>query len=320
MKPRQLLKLLLGPAFLAWMVSSGRVNLHQVVGGLSHWQAMVAMLILLYIQSGVTTWRWNLLLRAQEIRLPFRRAFGLTMIGLLFNVAIPGAVGGDLMKGYYITRATGGRRSSAATSILLDRVVGLLGLLLLAVLMVAANHRELAQNAATRRLGAVLGAGLIAGMGVLFTLGLAGPRLAQWSRLPGLVRNVFRSLSEYRKRSSVIPTAIAVSVLSHLFSCMAYYIAFRSLGTAEDVSPAYFFLLVPLGFVATAVPLSPGGIGVGQAAFFALFRIVSSSHATAAADAFTVYQFAAILISLSGFYWYLSYKDFRVGFGVPSTY
>src|SRR6516162_7180388 len=152
MKPRQLLKLLLGPAFLAWMVSSGRVNLHQVVGGLSHWQAMVAMLILLYIQSGVTTWRWNLLLRAQEIRLPFRRAFGLTMIGLLFNVAIPGAVGGDLMKGYYITRATGGRRSSAATSILLDRVVGLLGLLLLAVLMVAANHRELAQNAATRRL------------------------------------------------------------------------------------------------------------------------------------------------------------------------
>jgi uncharacterized membrane protein YbhN (UPF0104 family) len=320
MKPGQLLKLLFGPAFLAWMVHSGRVNLHQVVGGLLHWQAMAAILILLYIQPGITAWRWNLLLRAQEIRLPYRRAFGLTMIGLMFNVAIPGAVGGDLMKGYYITRANAGRRTSAATSILMDRLLGLLGLFLLAVLVVAANYGELVQNVATRRLGAVLVIGLIGGIGVLFTSALAGPRLAQCSHLPGVVRNVFRSLSGYHEGISVILIAVTVSILSHFLSGMAYYIALRSTGRAADISVAYFFLLVPMGLVATAVPLSPGGIGVGQAAFFALFRIVSAPHAAAAADAFTVYQVATILVSLSGCWWYLSHGDVRAKTNLRGAY
>jgi hypothetical protein len=92
------------------------------------------------------------------------------------------------------------------------------------------------------------------------------------------------------------------------------------MGRLADVPAGYFFLLVPLGLVAIAVPISPAGIGVGQAAFFALFRIVSAAHATAAADAFTVYQFAVILVSLTGFYWYLSYKDVEVRTEVPSAH
>jgi glycosyltransferase 2 family protein len=296
---------------LAWMVGSGKLNLHRVVGGLSHWPTMLTMLIFLGMQPCVTAWRWSLLLRAQEIRLPYQQAFGFTMIGLLFNVAIPGPIGGDLVKGYYITRVTEGRKSAAAGTILIDRLVGILGLFLLAVLMVVANFGELAQSNATRSLGVVVTAGLIIGMGVLCTAVLAGRRLSELNLLPSVARKLFRSLSEYHKNARVIAIAIAVSVLSNLLPCMAYYIALRSVGGAENVSAANFFLLVPLGFVAMAVPITPLGLGVGQAAFFALFRIVSASHATAAADAFTVYQFGVILISLSGFFWYLSYKEVK---------
>jgi uncharacterized membrane protein YbhN (UPF0104 family) len=312
-------KLTLGPMFLAWMVVSGKLNLHNIVGGISQWPALLAILILLYIQPGMTAWRWNLLLRAQEIRLPYQRAFGLTMIGLLFNIAIPGAVGGDLVKGYYIMRVAEGRRSPAATTILIDRLIGILGLFLLAVLMVAVNFRELSQSPATRSLGVMIITGLIIGMTVLGTAVLGGPRLSRLSWLPGVVRRVLRSLADYHRNARIIPLAIAISVLSNVLPCLAYYIALRSVGSIEGVSTAYFFLLVPLGFVAMAVPVSPAGIGVGQAAFFALFRILSAAHATAAADAFTMYQFAVILVSLSGFYWYLSYKDASVPSGVPSV-
>lgn len=38
------LKLLLGPVLFAWMVYSGKLNLHQVVGGFSHWQVISAMI------------------------------------------------------------------------------------------------------------------------------------------------------------------------------------------------------------------------------------------------------------------------------------
>jgi hypothetical protein len=56
-KASQFLKFFMGPAFFAWMVHSGRLNLHQVSGGLSHWQPISAMIVLLCIQSGITACR-----------------------------------------------------------------------------------------------------------------------------------------------------------------------------------------------------------------------------------------------------------------------
>jgi len=247
-KASQILKLAFGLMIFAWMAGSGRVNVHQVVGTLLHWQAVLVMLCLLSIQPCVTAWRWSLLL--EEVRLPYRRAYGLTMIGLLFNSEIPGAVGGDLLKGYYVVRATRGRKSSVASSIVMDRVLGILGLICLSLLMAAANFRELVHNHATRSLGALLVTGLISGLAALYIGGLAGPGLSELGFLPAVVRKACRSLSEYYKKPSVMLIAVAVSVLSHVFPCMAYYVALRTVGIVEDVSLASFFLLMPPGFAA----------------------------------------------------------------------
>src|SRR6266700_3298428 len=129
------LKVLFGAGIVAWMASSGKLNLTQVARSLGEWPLMLGILALSYSQVCVSAWRWQLLLEAQEIWLPYRRACGLTMIGMLFNVVIPGSVGGDLVKGYYITRAATGRKSHAATTLLMDRAVGLIGLLFLGAVM-----------------------------------------------------------------------------------------------------------------------------------------------------------------------------------------
>ena len=75
-----------------------------------------------------------------------------------------------------------------------------------------------------------------------------------------------------------------------------------------DMPMGQFFLVVPLGLVTSAIPISPGGIGVGQAAFFALFQIVAPKYAAAGTNALTVFQVIFILLCVSGLYWYLSYK------------
>jgi uncharacterized protein (TIRG00374 family) len=149
------LKVLFGIGIVAWMAFSGKLNLVQVGRSLSQWPLMWIILALAYSQVAITAWRWQLLLAAQEIRLPFRHSWGLTMTGMLFNVVIPGAVGGDLIKGYYITRAASRRKSHAATTILMDRVVGLIGLLFLGAAIVLAGIREILRNPAIRYLGIV---------------------------------------------------------------------------------------------------------------------------------------------------------------------
>ena len=78
-----------------------------------------------------------------------------------------------------------------------------------------------------------------------------------------------------------------------------YYLALRSSGI-RDIPLDRFFLAVPLGFIVNALPLSPGGVGVGQAAFFELFQIIAPALAAPASDAMTVYQLMYFLVCGSG--------------------
>ena len=301
------LKILFGIAIVAWMAYSGKLNLAQVGKDLLAWPAMLAILALGYLQIGLTAWRWAILLSAQEITLPFGRVWGLTMIGMTFNVVIPGAVGGDLVKGYYIARAASGRGSHAATTIVMDRVVGLIGLLLLGAVMVLLNLQDTLRTPATRSLGAVTVGGVAGGIVVLYAAVFAGGGLGKLQFLPRAVRHIFEALHEYRRRADIIPIALAMSVANQALTCAMYYLALRATGIAH-MPLDQFFLVVPLGMVTNAIPISPAGVGVGQAAFFALFHIVAPQYASAAVDALTVFQVMFILLCLSGLYWYVSYK------------
>jgi uncharacterized membrane protein YbhN (UPF0104 family) len=315
-KASPVLKVLFGVGIFAWMAASGKLNLAQIARGLAHWPLMLAILGLGYCQIGICVWRWTMLLHAQDIPLSYRRAWGLTMIGVLFNVVIPGAVGGDLIKGYYITRATEGRKTHAATSIAMDRVVGLIGLLFLSAAVVLANAAEILRDPAMRTLGVLSVAGFLGGLAGLCAALFAGERLSRWSFLPRMVRDVFSALHEYRRNPAVVLNALALSVLNQTITCCSFYLALRSTGVT-GLSMSQFFLIVPLGMVTGAVPISPAGIGVGQAAFFALFKIVAPAYASAGTDAFTVFQAMFIVLCLSGLFWYVAYKHTDLAPGTP---
>ncbi len=307
-KAAPLLKAGFGAGVFAWMAFSGKLNFADIGRSFAHWPAMLAIFGLGYCQAGILAWRWRMLLAAQEIPLTMRRAWGLTMIGLLFNLAIPGAVGGDLVKGYYITRASAGRKAPAATSILMDRVVGLIGLLFLGAVMVLANLHETLRNPATRTLGALTIGGFIGGFAGLYAAIFAGDRFSRWKTLPGVLRSVFSALHEYRRNPGVTPVALALSVLNQGLTFLGFYLALRATGVT-GLSPGQFFLIAPLGFLVNAVPLSPGGIGVGQGAFFALFQIVAPAYASAGTSAFTAFQAVTIALGLTGAAWYIPYRQ-----------
>ncbi|HYA18136.1 MAG TPA: lysylphosphatidylglycerol synthase transmembrane domain-containing protein [Bryobacteraceae bacterium] len=304
---RVAVRILFGAAIVAWMVHSGKLDLARVRSSLAHWPLMLAILGLGYAQVAIATGRWNLLLGAQQIRLPYSRAWGLVMIGMVFNVVIPGAVGGDLVKGYYIAQAAGPRATHAATSVVMDRVAGLVGLLLLGALLVAIRWREVMHAAAMHRLALITVIGAPAGLAVLYAIVFAGARLADVRAMPGFARNIFHALADFRVPGSVIPAALLLSMANQAAGFAMYWLALRSTGAAS-IPLGPFFLAVPLGFIVNALPLSPGGIGVGQAGFFGLFHMVAPALAAQASDAMTVYQVMYFLVCGSGLFWYVSYR------------
>src|SRR5207253_4214581 len=79
--------------------------------------------------------RWWILVRGEGVVMPFFATCRITLIGNFFNSFMPGAIGGDPFKVYYVAAfAPPGRRVEAGATVLVDRAVGLFALVLVIAL------------------------------------------------------------------------------------------------------------------------------------------------------------------------------------------
>ena len=92
--------------------------------------AIFVFMPILFVQA----YRWWLLLQTIRINLPPGRVFALNMVGNFYNSFMPGSTGGDLLKAYYVAKQTP-HRTRAIMSVLIDRAVGLLALVILGGVM-----------------------------------------------------------------------------------------------------------------------------------------------------------------------------------------
>ena len=65
------------------------------------------------------------------------------------------------------------------------------------------------------------------------------------------------------------------------------------------------FFIVPVANVVASIPLLPGGIGVGQVAFFALFQLAGAQNPEQGGALCTLIQIYISLFHLSGIVFYL---------------
>lgn len=307
-----LLKVALAGGLIAWLIQSGRLEPARVAAAARHWPLLLGIVGVLCVQILIVTWRWNLLLRTQDIRLSYRRTLSLTMIGLASTLFMPGSVGGDLVKAYYVTLDASDKRPQAVMTIFLDRLIGLLGLLTVAVTGALLNL------AAVRESAVLIALATAAAVGVLFgaTVFIIGALVAEngsavvaglTRRLPlgGALWKCFLAARECRRQPAALAAAFAVTVPIHLLASLSFYLATVAVGYSGDAY-SHFLFLVPLGLFATAIPVSPGGIGTGQAAFVALFAFLPGGGGSLGADACTVFQFVAMCVYMTGLWAYIS--------------
>lgn len=97
------------------------------------WPWVVVAFLLMMPPYFIVSYRFHLLLSSQGIFVPFWEALRWTMIGFFFDLAMVSSNGGDLVKAGYVVKHFGpGMHTRAVMVVLFDRVLGLLGLFLLA--------------------------------------------------------------------------------------------------------------------------------------------------------------------------------------------
>ena len=263
---------------------------------------LIALAFTVYFASlSLTFVRWYWLVRVIEPTFRLRHAVLLGYIGNVFNLVIPGAVGGDLVKAAYLVRMRV-NKTQAVASMVLDRIIGLLGLFLL-----AGTAGALAWPMATvevRRLiviaWALLSAGVL-GLTAIFSQALT------W-RFPGLLRGQGRValiLAElqamsttYRSRLGIVVGSILFSAACHSLFVTAFYMVSRAMFPSGLPSLAQHFLMVPLILFTTAVPLPFGALGLTEEVSDQLFTLIAHPGGALAMMGFRVLMYAGALVSV----------------------
>jgi uncharacterized membrane protein YbhN (UPF0104 family) len=250
----------------------------------------------------ITFLRWYLLVRALGLPFHVRDAVRLGFIGNFFNLMIPGAVGGDLIKAGFLYREQA-RKTQAMGSMVIDRIIGLLGLFLLAALAGAVAWPQ--AGAVVRRLVLIVwAAAALGGLGlvVLFTPALYRPLewlLARRRRLEVVLVELVAMAGLYRRRLGVVVAALLMAMTNHALNVLAFYLASRAMFSAGSLPGlGAHYLMVPLVLFTTAAPLPGGALGLSEKISGQLFALVRHPSGVEAMLGFRGVMYAGCLVSL----------------------
>jgi uncharacterized protein (TIRG00374 family) len=216
-------------------------------------------------------WRWWWLIKAQQIDLSFPSTLGLVWIGRFMALVLPGVVGGDVVRGYYVIREAPSAKMAGVSTVLLDRAMGFYSSFLLGMFALAwMGWSKEPLTGPVRHVGAVSILCVVGASLVFLALWLDPMRNRMLRFFPERFRVPMEAvLKAYRSRGRTLLICLALSLAIGVTSMAAFVIAGHVLGTPIGWKQA--FMVCPLVFVATALPLSPNGVGIGEAAASVLF-------------------------------------------------
>ena len=262
----------------------------------------------------IVSWRWRMLLGVHGVHMRYWRIFELTMIGQLFSAFLLGTTGGDVIKIYYVARAVPQRRAAVAFTVIVDRVIGLVALLLFGVVLSVTQLSLLLSTPETR---------IFTRMFYLFAFGgvtasilaCLGPSLLRHQRIRSFLKKlpfIHRGASlfaAYEDTARALRTnllALIGSIPSHICSLLMAYCILSALGLNKVPLLAFCSILIIVNML-IALPISIGGLGWREFLFITFFALlgIDKEHAFA----FSISYFALNLLwSLVGGPFYFLYR------------
>jgi glycosyltransferase 2 family protein len=224
-----------------------------------------ASLLVFSVTFVITSYRWNELLKALEIHIGQGRTFVLNMVGAFYNTFMPGSTGGDLLKAYYASKQTP-HRMRAVMSVVVDRVVGLLALIIVGGVAAGTQWKIPACQKVALASVAICFCVLI-GLLVFYN-----PTLHRISGLDFIlrklpmqrqIRSAVDALHMYGKHPLLGLWALVVSFPVH--GAVITSAMFAGMAFGLKLNWAYYWVCVPVIVLAGAIPISPQGAGVMEA-------------------------------------------------------
>lgn len=268
-------------ALLAWQTHRDEETFDafkHAISSIDRSWALAALLVFAIPQAGLAA-RWVVLLNVHGIGVSLFSAMKLTFLGLFYNQMMPGAVGGDLLKAWYITHhSRRGLRLEAAVTVFVDRLVGLIGMVILAFIATFFAGPEISQRHPQLRYIVWVTFAIMALLSLVF-LSRTLRRILQLDRvarkLPfaARLRQIDQAIQLYRHHPGPIIHALLLTALMQGGQIVAIWMLARALGF-DMVTLRQCLIIIPIVWVIGAAIPVPGGLGIIEGSVSFLFRMV----------------------------------------------
>ncbi len=251
----------------------------------------VAAFAAVQVIMAVRLWRIFLI---QGVHVSYAKTLYLCVVGLFFNLFLPSAVGGDVAKIYYASKYSG-KKIPAATSVILDRLLGLIAIMIIAMVGMLFFHKEFEDPRVSLVFYAFLA--LIGGI----TLFFASRRFAKAfkfldflipaGKLRDKLTELYHAFYTCKNHKGTLAACLLISITGQSIVILLNYWMGESLGV--DIHPGIYFVIIPLVSIISMAP-SLGGLGVREAGsvyFFSHYMPPERALALSLLTDFLIYGF-----------------------------
>jgi hypothetical protein len=264
--------------------------------------------ILIYVDRGLMAYKWNQLLRAVNIGVPFTLLFRTYLIAPMVGMLLPSTIGGDIFRVYTLSRHKADARAVLA-SIVMERVIGFVAMLALVTVSLGLAFYLLRDSWAYFKafgvvilLGAVVAAGMI-GVALGGFRKVADHLASRLANLPFVnkLHQIYLVYSEYRHHHCTLAIVYTWTFLEQMMPIVTSFLLVRAFHI--NVSFLELVTIIPLVILGMRLPITIHGLGVQEGLYVGLFGLVGVS----AAEALLVSTAARVLEALCALPWAIHY-------------
>lgn len=305
---KNIIKILFSFSVLVWLIQSGEINFSLIISLLKNPIEVIISFIGLIFVLWISTYRFKLILETRsKTSLPMKPVLKGNWIGFFFNAILPGNVTGDFIKIFYLKNLHNDfSKRFLITSSLLDRVVGLFGIIFLLGINSLFFYQSLINKSPDIK--RLLDFNLA--LAIIIIIGLLSLYL-----IPSFIKVIFSALP-FRKMTvhlwdfmvqikNKVILFILISIIAQFINVFIFWFLTHNYAIGDfTLSKAFSF--IPLGFIGLAIPISPSGLGVGHVLFEELFNFYSINNG---ASLFNLYFLVLLCCNLLGIIPYITYKS-----------
>lgn len=309
-----LAKILMVCGVLYYLLTSSLLDFDLISKIISDVNFIIKIIVTVLIIMILGNLKWFILLKSQKIDISFLNCFYLYYIGYTFNYFLPGGIAGDAVKIGYIAKRNK-KRSIAAISIIIDRCIGLAAMILVVLFFLPSLFEKInklkwiVEDYSHLILPYFIFLAFITSLSFFIIFSLVRNKKF-YKKITSLLKRrkgkiffillkLVRAIFSYRKSIIVIILNISIAILIQIIiSFSLFYIGQKILG--QDINIFIYNLASILTQIISIVPISPGGVGIGEVSFAKILYYLNDRILLGYASVYFAFRMINILTCIPG--------------------